>query len=381
MKKLLAFLPLACMLACSNGHNNSPSNPASIQGQDPQFGVCVVALPKIALAKSSTEKFIFDLTITGPDMEPIERSWTLSGADTQAVINKIPPGEMRVFTGTLTSSTQGITHTGADTVAIIGGQTAYVNLYMRKTGNAVVTIIIEETRYPGLTGCYAFQGRIDTITFNNTILQIRSDSLSSQMFGYLMQNGQMIGKVYGPQPSFSNPVYWTISFPTAMFTLKVYGDQTAFKGMAYRSSDTTYSIGYASGFRTSCDTIVPPPPVPVTMSGCYTFEGNIDTVKLQNLVLRILSDSTSPTIYGAVTQNMDTFGLVSGPRPSVNGAPVTWQLRYFSSYPLIMKVATDGSGTAFKSIVYNPSDTVKSIGSIYGFRTSCDILVEGELKY
>jgi hypothetical protein len=370
MKKLPPLLFLAFMLACSN---KAPSNGiTSINDQDSRYGTCVVALPKIALAKMTTEKFIFDLTISGPNMEPMQRSWILSGADTQAIINKIPPGELRVFTGTLTGSIQGVTHVGADTVAIIAGKTAYVNLVLRKTGNAIVNVIIEDMNAPGMTGCYAFEGRIDTTTFTKTKLKILSDSSSPEMLGYLWQNGMMIGKVYGPQPSGSDPVVWTINVPTSgLFFMRTYGDKTGFKGIVYKSYDSASSVGYASGFETSCveDTVMPPP---ATLSGCFTFQGNIDTTKFSNAVFQIFS-SYPGSLEGVVTQNGRALAKVSGPQPSAGGAPVIWRVGLANSGDMfLLKVVTDGSGTSFKGLAYNSSDSNKVVGSMYGFKTSCD---------
>jgi hypothetical protein len=374
MKKFAALLLFALFLVCSN---KSPSGGmTAVTGQDGQFGTCVVALPKIALAKTTAEKFIFDLTITGPTMEPMQRSWILSGADTQAVINKIPPGELRIFTGTLTGSLQGVTHVGADTVEIIAGKTAYVNLVLRKMGNAVVNVIIEDGGTPGMSGCYAFQGRIDTTTFNNTILQILTDSTAPQMLGYLRENGAMIGKVYGPQPSTSGPVFWTISLPTSgLFTMRTYGDRMGYKGIIYRSRDTLRTVGFASGPPASCDTVVPPPPPPppatIKLKGCFMMDGTIDTFALKGIVFHVLSDTFGSTLNGIFTQNGTVVAKVAGPQLPANGTEVNWYIGFAYAGTYLLKTKAGGP-TEFKGGAFRTSDTTKVVGSAYGFQTACD---------
>lgn len=372
MKKLLAVIPLAYLLGCANLHDGqTDSNPASITDHDKLFGTCSITLPKVTLEKSLSGKIIFGLVISGPGMADMRFSWYVSGADTQAMVSRIPPGDMRIFTGTLTNTIAGVTHEGADTVAIIAGKTAYVTLYLRKTGNAVVDIIIEDTPTPGMAGCYSLGGNLDSFSLNALVLQIRSDSTSPQMFGTIMRNNEVVCKIYGPQPSQSNIVTWNISTafgPT--YLLKVTGDPTSFSGKAFRIPDTTRPAGVMYGKRTACDTVAPPP---VSMTGCYTFEGDVDTTKFTNSKLRIFS--SSPTlIAGEITQNGKAIGKVQGSQPSPGAPFVLWNVGLASSGTFILKVATDGTGSSFKSIAFFPSDTSKSIGTVWGLKISCDTL-------
>jgi hypothetical protein len=377
MKKLLVFIPLACMLACSNGNKSPQSNPASTTVQDKDYGAVVMALPKVAVPKSSPEKLVFDLAITGPGMEPMKFSWYLSGTDTQATVSKIPMGDMRIFTGTLTSSIAGITHTGADTVAIAAGKTTYVSLVLRRTGNAVVDIDIENDKpAAGMSGCYAFQVQIDTMTLNNAILQILSDSSSAQVYGYIKQNGTIVGKMDGPQPSFTKTVGWYMGLAYGEpFILKVNGDKKAFKGIAYKLSDTVHQAGYASGYQTSCDTVVQPPPLPSPakgMKGCYAIEGKIDTIVLKGTKLQVYSDSSSSAMYGVIIQNGSPIAKISGPQPS-SSAPVYWNIGF--AYAGVYFLKMFGDQNSFKGIAYWQWDTLNAIGSIGGYGTSCDTVV------
>jgi hypothetical protein len=232
-----------------------------------------------------------------------------------------------------------------------------------------------------LSGCYTFEGSFDTMKLQNAKLQIFPES-SDRLFGTVSQNGRPIAKVRGtqPVPGSGASVSWVVSFAFGgdyLFKVNANEDGSYYKTYVYKPSDTINETGYVWGYKTSCDTVVPPPPSTIFIKGCFTFEGQIDTFKLQNLVLRILSDSTSDTVLGAVTFNYDTLGYIGGPWPSAGGALVSW--RFFSLFtptyliPLTMKVAFDGSGTAYKSIVYPPADTTKAIGTVYGRKTSCDI--------
>jgi hypothetical protein len=74
-------------------------------------------------------------------------------------------------------------------------------------------------------------------------------------------------------------------------------------------------------------------------------------------------------------QNGQAIAKVQGPQPSLNSPPVSWYvgLAYSGSY--ILKVTTDGTGSYYKSIAFNSSDTTKAVGSAWGAKTSCDTVV------
>ncbi len=372
MKKLLIVIPLVFILACVKGNNgSSPSGLTSIDDPGAGYGSCVVALPKVALAKAPGEKFIFDLSITGPGMEEMHFSWYLSGNDTQAYINKIPPGDMRIFAGMLTSSRAGVTHIGDDTVAIVAGKTAYVNLFLKRTGNAVVHVTIEGMEEPPLMkGCYTVEGVIDTMKLTNMTLRILSDSTDEYMNGVVTQYGQVIGKVSGPNPTLSTPfVSWYLGLAyggTYMLKVSTDGAGRSFKSVVYKMPDTTRSVGTVFGHTSACEEPVVP------MTGCYTFQGNLDTTTLQNMKLKIITNQTA-YVAGVVLQNAKEIGKFDGPMPSPRTL-VTWKLFLASSgsESFLLKVATDGSGSSYKSIAYKPSDTTRSVGNVFGFRTACE---------
>jgi hypothetical protein len=268
MKKCLALIAVSLALGCSTTSMDSVQNSAIVPA-DVQYGSSVVSLPAIpaavALAKQAGgSAYTFQLTIAGPGMSQMTRSWQLGAAETSFVVDRIPAGEARVFTGYLIDPSGVITHEGADTVAIYAGKTAYVSLYLRKSGTAQVKVIIEGVNdTPVTTGCYQLMGVINGQALDGLTMKVLEQN-DSILPAYILKGDEVIGKLFCRL--YGTHLTGYISMGMAIpIDSKIEGDMTpdrsAFKAQAFDNTDTSKNTGYIGGVAIPCN---PPPPPPAT---------------------------------------------------------------------------------------------------------------------
>ncbi|MDB5047723.1 MAG: hypothetical protein JWO30_794 [Fibrobacteres bacterium] len=103
---------------------------------------------------------LFQLTISGPDMEPMRRTWLLYPWQTDpVVISGIPEGPSRIFSGRLVwmSAATGdttVTHEGMDSVFIERGRVADVVLHLRKVNGGSASVCIQVEGWPSDSTCH-----------------------------------------------------------------------------------------------------------------------------------------------------------------------------------------------------------------------------------
>jgi hypothetical protein len=268
MRTMFMMAGICCMLfiQCQKGDSVANVQPTDMENG---MGTSIVTLPAIGvlgLGKAADAgPAEFHLSISGSGMTAMNLRWQLSAAETSVVINGIPAGTTRIFTGTIVTRAMGITHQGEDTVAIVPGQTAYVNLFLRKSGNAVVRVTVEGMdRFPVVEGCYRVDGMYRDSALSGLTFKFFDQTGSN---GYILQGTKTIGKFSGIAEN--NSISWTLFMEilTPIVPLYFRGvfsiDATLFKGALYATPDTTKAIGTLNGKKTVCDTIVPPA-VPVT---------------------------------------------------------------------------------------------------------------------
>jgi hypothetical protein len=269
MKKYAFLFAMALVWGCQD-KAVGPDEKGQIDAV--QYGSSVLTLPGIpGLAKTAAgTAYKLQLVITGPGMDPMTFSFPLGGTDTAVVIDKIPAGTSRLFTGTLYSP-QGPTHEGSAITEIIAGKTAFVKLFLRKTGSAQIDVIIEGINDSTAGGCYELDGKIDTLALTGATLEIIGND-GSQLWAYVYQAGGIVGKFWGTfdvNKNFTGEISMPgIASGIAMFKGAFSIDYSAFKGQVYSMNDTLNQIGLMYGFSIPCDTIVPPTPCQTdTMGG------------------------------------------------------------------------------------------------------------------
>jgi hypothetical protein len=153
-------LAVFALFACDQ--SDKPSAP-SITGEG--TGSARIKLPSIPAgyvpdsSLDSSGLAVFQLTITGPGMEPIRESWYLTPGQTDpVVVGEIPVGWPRTFTGRLIWmagwSDSTITHEGMDTVAISRDTVAEVSLYLRKGGSrGAAEVCVQVEGWPADSNC------------------------------------------------------------------------------------------------------------------------------------------------------------------------------------------------------------------------------------
>lgn len=159
-------LAVALVTLWTIGCDKNMTNPTSALEPEAGGGEAVVYLPQIPegfLSKnaSGVKEGRLQLTITGPGLDTMTYGWPVSQIPKEpVVIEKIPAGENRVFTGKLFHSTGEISHEGTAIADIISGETARVYLSLKRaSGSAAIYIEIEGLTPPGdvdFDGCWRF---------------------------------------------------------------------------------------------------------------------------------------------------------------------------------------------------------------------------------
>lgn len=310
MIKRLAVVGIAC--AFLFGCQKTPDSMGLQGNEDTKFGSATLKLPKVSqlgLAKTSAITPVqFQLTISGPNMDTIYKSWDLRNSDTSIYIEKIPAGQMRIFTGSIISAYQGITHEGSDTVAILPGQTAYVNLYLRRSGSAQIQVTVEGLEeYPDMVGCYMVKGTIENVDISNKTIRF-FEQRDSLVYGAITENGITVGKIYG---SFSSNLSFRLTWSEPSRLYRIFGgvsqDGSYLKGIFTSFYDTSKTVGFLSGIKIQCDTIFPPPPPPspcgapivikeipfgykFTVGDTFNIAFCVDTTQISNIVIEFSPD-------------------------------------------------------------------------------------------
>lgn len=294
MKKILLFIGVITLIGC----NNEPIDPpnGSLTTDPSHYGSSAVVLPRVQILDASDAIYSLKLTIAGHGMTAIEKAWKLTDRDTAVMIEKIPVGAARVFSGYLISSKEGVVCEGSDTVDIYAGKVAQVYLTLHRTGNAVVHINIDGLAAPTepvqptiASACYEIKGSYKETPFDACKLNLTfSGSYASGVF---MQKGVVIGKLSGPilNDQFVFNVHLisslVLSYPTAMIWKGAFVPAIAISKPVTESTknppiyqypmfkagifdgpgkDTTAVVGYAYGNVTICtDTVIVNPPLPV----------------------------------------------------------------------------------------------------------------------
>ena len=146
--RIALLLTLVIVVAgCQMNHGSDPVS-SSEKDADDLFGSATIMLPtlsQLGLAKTTSgPPVIFELSISGTSMATINKQWNIAMEETTVVVENIPAGPDRIFFGTILQEDALIAE-GADTVAILPGKTAEVNLYMITDGGATVNIIFDRT--------------------------------------------------------------------------------------------------------------------------------------------------------------------------------------------------------------------------------------------
>ncbi len=175
-------LPLAAatFFACNQGDRVSQTES---DGRTGSASIRLPALPSNYLAKTSASaKAIFSLSITGPSMQPIQKSWVLS-SDTASTftVTGIPVGYLRLFSGRLLKiSSKGDTveaHFGSDTARIVSDTVAQVRLRLNKSGLGAADVCVEVEGWATDSSCVKIKPAPFNLTGCYSVLISKSDSL------------------------------------------------------------------------------------------------------------------------------------------------------------------------------------------------------------
>lgn len=138
-------LVVASLIGCREGDTVGPTSPEIEEG----FGSALVHLPSIPadfLAKSKTlaAEGMLVLTIDAPDMDLMRYTWPVSRIPAEPfVIDNIPVGARRVFTGRLTNSGGLLTHEGKASAHITPWETVEVHLRLSMVTEGVAAVCVE----------------------------------------------------------------------------------------------------------------------------------------------------------------------------------------------------------------------------------------------
>lgn len=257
MKNVLLFLALGLLWGCNDKSMGPASGNPDVENQS--YGSSVIKLPNLALAKvaASSVVYKFSLTITGDNMEPMFFDWPVNGSGESFTIDRIPSGRSRQFEGRLYGS-NGATYEGKAFADIVGGQVTYVSLVLRKTGSALVEVIIEDGElYDTLAGCFGLKGEIGSTDISDLTLEIPPTS-NGQFWGYIKRADLMIGKCWGTITNWKLDGY--ISIPELDIEGVISGDVTIdFRNIKAEvfSRDTSERIGSFFGYQVECNSAVP----------------------------------------------------------------------------------------------------------------------------
>jgi hypothetical protein len=262
MKRIVFLLALALVWGCQD----RPIGPVEqvLDEGGASYGSSAITIPGMGgLAKAAQGvEFKFVLTITGRDMDPMTFAFPLGERDTMVMIENIPAGPSRLFTGVLYAP-EGPTHEGSAVAEIMPGKVAYVKLFLRKTGSARVDVIIEgiNDEQPNTTGCFEIFGEIEEVALDGFIIKVLEKN-DSQLWAYVLRGEELVGKFWGTFDGmmFSGTIAMpVINMDAAMFKGGFMEDFSAFKGELYSMVDTTMRTGIMHGKIVPCDPVEPPP--------------------------------------------------------------------------------------------------------------------------
>ena len=377
MKKLAIFFALVFIWGCQDKALMSPSDNQD-RTDDSNYGSSVITIPGIkGLGKTGAPAagYKFSLTITGPNMDPMSFGFPVGSKDTAVIIDKIPAGSSRLFTGTLYSP-QGPTHSGSAYTDIQPGVVSYVKLYLRSTGSAQVDIIIEGINDKA-GQCYQVRGQLDTVLLDNFTMKIIQNS-DTFLLGYFYQNEVMVGKLYG---NFNTMISeGKIVIPGLIEEATFFGgftpDHFSFKGNIFTKSDT----GYLYGQSIPCETITPPDTVAL---GCMKLGGyiidSLDTLPLDGYIASIIG-YTGKEFWTYVYDRGKIVGKFWGTHDGSMTISGEFSLFAYTKMVALVK-GTSGSPqlTDFKAELYSLYDSTRKIGIMYGAPTPCsDTLITAE---
>jgi hypothetical protein len=285
---MIGFSAAALALSACDMQERSPtrSEPKA------ETGSARLALPKLPAGylSDSGQKAWFSLSITGPGMDPILKTWSLSGTTAPPVLVAGIPAGMRAFRGRLLRVDPGrgdttVTHEGVDSAYIAHDSVTEVRLYLKDAvlGSAHVCVEVEgwpadpgciapPPPVPGAAGCFTFQvakpgpqgTRQDTL-FRGRLRLDRTGGVLEAILDW----GD--GRMRRAEARVANDgVLSTV--PGGDFTLKGHPDSSGFWG----SFDDSL-LGISGSVRADaapCDAPIPPDTVVVGPQGpraCYSF--------------------------------------------------------------------------------------------------------------
>ncbi len=119
----------------------SISEPLEIE----EWGSAQVYLPQLPADTTVSGPLTLEFNITGPGMDSMNYSWDLVAAGgSPVIIENIPSGSTRMFSGKLYNENGELTHKGEISSSVPAGDTVVVNLRLNRiSGSAVICIEIE----------------------------------------------------------------------------------------------------------------------------------------------------------------------------------------------------------------------------------------------
>lgn len=269
------------LFACEQ--SDKPSAPSVAGEGTGSARIKLPSLPQGYVPDSSLDSSgmaVFQLTITGPGMEPIRESWYLTPGHTDPVIvGEIPVGWPRTFTGRLIWmsgwSDSTVTHEGMDTVAISRDTVAEVSLYLRKRGSrGAAEVCVQVEGWPADSGCikrpkYPFLDASGCWRLSVRTAIGGRDSLVGGTLKITQRDSNIVGAISwdsGREEIATGGVYAASTGLVLLgrnseqsYYIKAYFDSTG-RGLEgeYRDSGMAASIGLRA-VRILCDTMVAPP--------------------------------------------------------------------------------------------------------------------------
>ncbi|MBN1758370.1 MAG: hypothetical protein JW863_08645 [Chitinispirillaceae bacterium] len=367
--RIVALLLIAVVLW---GCQDRAVNPSVVDDhQTVEYGKSAITLPgmkTLAVAPGAVCKFT--LTITGDGMEPMTFAFPLGGDDTTMMIEKIPAGPMRLFTASLYVPEGGM-YEGSAATAITAGEVAYVKLVLRKTGSAQIDVIIESgDDIPATPGCFAIEGAIGDVKFGGLVLKLETLTAAG-MHAKIFRGEKEVGYLGGAlsQDHIKGRLVIEGITESAMFDGYMSTDHSYLKGQVYSMDDTLNPIGTLYGPGTVCPTEPQEPEY-----GCFSLEGNIDEVVLNDYALKII-EQTATSLSGYFYLKGEMVGKLYG---KLDGGMLTGMLVIPG---VIEQVWLDGGVSMSNGIIsfikvmlYADEEQQTVIGPMYGTATDCAVI-------
>jgi len=363
MRKVVLLLLVALLWGCQEGVVG-PKEDTTVE-----YGKTAVSVPGLAKLgkKTANANYWFDLIISGKNMDDMKVSFRLSEKDTMFVVEKIPAGESRLFTGIIRTG-KDITHEGSAQADIYAGKTANVQLYLQARGSAEVEIIIDNGDFPSpLTGCKSADGVLRGDTLESLTVEFLESS-GDQFWTYLKRNGEFAGKFWGTLDGnkFFGEFHLESNGPGYRVVGSFSDDWSEYYADAYDMNDTAgENLGYIFGRTIDCG--VEPPPVP-DLSGCFDVKGEINVISLNDLQMR------GAGIYNGVLQSYLYQGenIVAKFWGTLIGSYLDGGIYLLNDgYEAMVKGSFTSDWTAFKAALYDRNDTTVQVGSMGLYQTEC----------